>query len=118
MNAFDALAEARIAAAIERGELENLPGSGRPLVLDDDRAVPEELRAAYRVLRNAGYVPREVELRREIATAERLVTLAVADGAERARAQKRLALLRLRLAERGRGRLDPRYEARIRARLD
>ena len=37
LTLLDALAEARIEEAIARGELDGLPGAGRPLVLDDDR---------------------------------------------------------------------------------
>jgi hypothetical protein len=58
---LELIAERKIVEALERGELSNLPGEGRPLVLDDDALVPEELRAAYRILKNAGYVPPEVE---------------------------------------------------------
>lgn len=58
---FDLLAERRIAEAIARGELEGLPGEGRPLELDDDPLVPEDLRAAYRILKNAGIAPPEVK---------------------------------------------------------
>jgi hypothetical protein len=47
--------EARIEEAMPRGEFDALPGADRPLVLDDDRLAPEELRAAYRVLKNAGF---------------------------------------------------------------
>ena len=54
---FDLIAEQKIAEAIARGELDNLPGAGRPLNLDDDALIPEELRLAYRILKNAGYVP-------------------------------------------------------------
>ena len=49
MSPLDAIAEAKIAAAIEAGELANLPGAGKPLDLDDDPLVPEHLRAAYRI---------------------------------------------------------------------
>ena len=58
---FDQIAERKIAEAIARGELDELPGAGRPLDLDDDRLVPEDLRMAYRVLKNAGFVPQEIE---------------------------------------------------------
>jgi hypothetical protein len=57
---LDALVERRIEAAIARGELDNLPGAGRPLALDDDLLVPEELRVACRLLKNAGCVPPEL----------------------------------------------------------
>jgi hypothetical protein len=58
---FDLLAERRIAEAIARGELDGLPGAGRPLELDDDSLVPQELRAAHRILKNAGIAPPEVK---------------------------------------------------------
>jgi hypothetical protein len=46
MNLLDQIAEARIQAAIDQGELRDLPGQGKPLQLDDDSAIPEELRVA------------------------------------------------------------------------
>ena len=58
---LDFLAERRIAEAQSRGELDNLPGAGRPLELDDDALVPEDLRLAYRILKNAGFVPPEID---------------------------------------------------------
>ncbi len=42
MNPLDQIAEARIREAIDRGELRDLPGEGKPLRLDDDSAIPEE----------------------------------------------------------------------------
>jgi hypothetical protein len=58
---LDALVERRIEAAMARGEFDNLPGAGRPLALDDDPLVPAELRVAYRVLKNSGFVPPELQ---------------------------------------------------------
>ena len=69
---LELIAERKIVEALERGELANLPGEGRPLELDDDTLVPEDLRAAYRILKNAGYVPAELETLNEIAQLERL----------------------------------------------
>ncbi len=60
-GAFDELVEQRIREAMRKGELQGLPGEGRPLRLDDDALVPEELRMAYRILRNAGCAPPEVD---------------------------------------------------------
>ena len=99
---IDQLAEQKIRAAIERGELDNLPGAGKPLELDDDRLIPEELRAGYRLLKNAGYLPAELQIHREIAEAEELLRL-VSDPDERSRTALRLSLLRARL---GGGRAD------------
>ena len=48
------LAERRIEEAVARGELDNLPGAGRPLDLDDEDPLwPEEVRMAKRILKNA-----------------------------------------------------------------
>ena len=58
---LDFLAERRIAEAVSRGEFDDLPGAGRPLELDDDVLVPEELRVAHRILKNAGVAPPEVK---------------------------------------------------------
>ena len=52
---------------MSRGDFEDLPGQGKPLNLDDDAMVPEELRTAYRMLKNAGFVPPEVAKLREAA---------------------------------------------------
>ncbi len=73
MIVFDYIAEQRIVAAIERGELSNLPGQGAPLQMDDDALIPVELRMVYRVLRNAGFVPPEVETLRAIGDLERCI---------------------------------------------
>lgn len=54
MLALEYLAEKKIAEAEARGEFDDLPGAGLPLELDDDALVPEEMRMADRVLRNAG----------------------------------------------------------------
>ena len=96
---LDALVEARIERAIERGELTGLPGQGRPIALDDDTCVAPELRLAHRVLKNAGYVPEEVELRREITSLAALID--ATEGTERARAIARRDWLRAGLAVRG-----------------
>jgi len=61
MFALEWIAERRIAEAVSQGAFDRLPGAGRPLELDDDALVPEELRIAHRILKNAGFVPREVE---------------------------------------------------------
>lgn len=97
---LERIAERRIAEAVERGELDDLPGAGRPLVLDDDRNVPPEMRMAWRVLRNAGLAPEGVTLRRELADAQVLVD-ELSAGPERSRAVRRLDLLRARLGAAG-----------------
>jgi hypothetical protein len=117
---IDRLAEARIAEAIERGELDNLPGAGRPLNLGEDALVAESLRPAYRLLKNAGYLPRELEIRKEIHRIEELLTC-VEDEAQRRPVILRLAHLTTLLATPGRTsrnlRVDDAYYERIVAKL-
>lgn len=98
MNLLDELAEAIIEEAIERGALDNLPGAGRPLELEDDSMVPENLRAAYRILKNSGHLPQEVTTYSEIRNVESLIGR-MQFGGERASAVKRLSLLRARLGQ-------------------
>ncbi len=120
MNLLDRIAETRIQEALERGELRGLPGEGRPLVLDDDSAVPEELRVAYRLLKNAGFLPPELQLRRELREAEQL--LQQLPESEHCRARARLELLQLRLAANRRQPinllLEDHYRQRLLERLD
>lgn len=94
---LERLAEERIAQARARGELDDLPGRGRPLHLDDDAMVPAELRPAYRLLKNAGYLPEEMQLRRDLHDAEALLRAARTEE-ERATAGARLRLLLSRLS--------------------
>lgn len=96
MDPLDEIVERRIAEAAARGEFDDLPGAGSPLELDDDRLVPQELRVAYRLMKNAGYLPDEVLLLGEIRSAEQLLRQATRDD-ERAAASARLRLLLDRL---------------------
>ena len=115
MGLLDTLVEQRIEAAIANGELDNLPGEGKPLAIDDDALVPEELRVAHRILKNAGFVPPEAALRGEIASVEALLKHATDDSARR-RALARLALLEAKLELEGRALPRGAYRDRILAR--
>jgi len=66
MDIFARIAERRIMEAMENGEFENLEGMGKPLTFEDETWIPEDLRIAYRLLKNAGYIPPEIELRNEV----------------------------------------------------
>lgn len=96
---IDQLAEARIEEASRRGEFDHLPGSGERLQLDDDPLVAEELRVAYRVLKNAGCAPPEVALLAEIRQVEQLMS-GMEPGEGRSSGAKRLNLLRAQLGAR------------------
>src|SRR5215510_13997232 len=73
MITLDTLIEQRIREAQEAGEFDDLPGAGAPLALEDDALVPEELRVAYRLLKNAGFVPPELDAHGEIRQLEQLL---------------------------------------------
>ena len=66
MNILEELAERAIQEAQQRGEFEGLSGQGRPLPQESDPFMPETLRMAYKMLKNAGYVPEEIQAQREI----------------------------------------------------
>lgn len=100
MDGWDAIIEAKIAEAQRAGAFDNLPGTGKPLDLDDDKLVPEDVRMAYRILKNAGFVPAEIEERKEIADLRKLID-ATADHPERKRAIAKLAILEARIEARG-----------------
>jgi hypothetical protein len=97
---LDFLVEKRLDEAVSRGELSNLPGEGRPLQLDEDPLIREDLRAAYRILKNAGFVPPEVQALNQIAQLENLVNQGSEDAAARTKALRKLALLRTRIENR------------------
>ena len=95
MRGWDAIVERKIAEAQAAGAFDDLPGAGKPLDLADDPLVPEDVRAAYRILRNAGYVPAELVELKEAADLRRLA--ATAETPERKRLLSRLALLEARI---------------------
>lgn len=68
--------EQKIREAMERGEFDDLPGTGKPLDLNAYFNTPEDLRLAYSMLKSNEFVPAEVEIFNEIAKLkERLLTV-------------------------------------------
>lgn len=120
MLTLDAIVERRIREAQERGEFDDLPGAGAPLEPEDNALVPEDLRAAYRILKNSGFLPPELEVHREIREVEQLLQR-VADDGERMRLVSRINFLLGRGAagrRRGDLRVDQQYFERIAERLE
>ncbi len=96
---FDNLAEQRIQSAIKDGQLEDLPGSGKPIALDDDTFVPETLRMAYRILKNAGYLPPELEERQQALQLCELLTVSTQDQNKQIDAETQAALTKIQKLE-------------------
>lgn len=123
MNPFQELLEQRIREAEQRGEMDNLPGRGQPLALEDDSMVPEDLRAGYRLLKNANCLPPELADHAEIRSLEELLSQidAGTSDADRDTAQRRLRALRQKVsARRAHAPLwtDPAYQDALIERLD
>lgn len=70
---FAIIAENKIREAMLKGEFEDLPGQGKPLKIDDLSNVPDDLRASYILLKNAGVLPEEMELHKEIINLQALI---------------------------------------------
>ena len=66
MEFLHKIAERRILEAMENGEFDNLEGKGKPLNFDNETFIPEDLRIVYKILKNAGCIPPELEIRNEI----------------------------------------------------
>jgi len=94
---FSRLAERRIRDAIAQGEFENLPGSGKPLNLEEYFSTPEDLRMAFSILKNANCAPAEVELLKEISRLAQAVA-ETSDPAARQELQRTLAHRQTELA--------------------
>jgi hypothetical protein len=73
LEGFDKIIEERIREAQKKGNFDNLKGSGKPIVYENDSHVPEDLRMAYKLLKNANFIPPEIELRKNIKQAEDLL---------------------------------------------
>lgn len=96
---LERLAEDRIREAMERGVFDDLALEGKPLRFESNAFVPEDLRLAYKLLRDAGFLPPEMELKKEIVTLKELLS-AVED--DRLRLTRRIndKILRLNLLHR------------------
>lgn len=116
---LDSLAEKHIGDAQARGEFDDLPGTGVPLDLGNHALVPEELRAAYRMLKNAGCLPPELESHAEIRDIETLLRAADNED-ERGRLLARLQFLLLRapLGRRGGLSVEADYSEKIAEKLE
>jgi Domain of unknown function (DUF1992) len=104
LSYFWRIAEEKIREAQRAGAFDDLPGKGKPLILEDTSWVPEDLRIGYHILKNAHVLPPEAELRKDIHTLEDLLKHVEDEGERRALAKSiqskiiRLDLLKRRSA--------------------
>ncbi|RKQ29063.1 DUF1992 domain-containing protein [Oceanobacillus halophilus] len=69
--------EEKIKESIDNGEFDDLPGKGKPLHLKEElQGLSPEIRRAYKILKNAGYIPEEQEKKKRSLTFNDLYTFA------------------------------------------
>ena len=96
MNILAFLAEQKILQAMEERDLSDTSFKYKPLPLEDDSFVPAELKIAYKILKNGGFLPPEVEERKEVKRLEDLIT-STEDEHERLRQMKKLEVLLMKI---------------------
>jgi len=109
---FDKLVEQKIREAQEAGEFDDLEGQGRPINLEAYFNTPAELRAAYAVLKNAGVLPEEAAVLKELNEATARLEECRDEG-ERERLRRAVRYLQLKydilVERRGGGRVRAEY---------
>lgn len=97
INAIRLIAERRISEAIREGQLDVEGWRNKPLPMTNDYLVPEELRMAHKILKNAGYLPPEIETKKEIQQIEDLLATCE-DERTRVKQMKKLSYLMMKLS--------------------
>ncbi len=92
MDCLAFIAEQKIQKALKEKDLNSPRWKNRPLPLEDDHLVPDDLKIAYKMLKNSGYLPPELEARKEITRLEELIA-ATEDEHTRLRQLKKLSVL-------------------------
>ncbi len=96
MDFLSFIAEQKIAQAMQERDLNSPKWKGKPLPLDDDRFVPDDLKMAYKILKNSGFLPPEVEERKEVKRLEDLIATSE-DEHERLKQMKKLSVLLMKI---------------------
>ena len=96
IEAIRLIAERKISEAIRKGQFDTKGWSNKPLPMTNDSLVPEELRMAHKILKNAGYLPPEIETKKEIQKIEDLL-VSCEDECTRVKQIKKLNYLVMKL---------------------
>lgn len=97
INAIRLIAERRISEAIRKGQLDVEGWRNKPLPMTNDYLVPEELRMAHKILKNAGYLPPEIETKKEIQQIEDMLGTCE-DERTRVKQIKKISYLMMKLS--------------------
>jgi hypothetical protein len=121
LTGFEKIVEERIQQSMKKGDFDGLPGSGKPLDMEDFSSVPEDLRMAYKILKNADCVPPEIEIKKEILQTESLLESMI-DEKERYKTIKKLNFLIMKLNASRSGSIQfeipQKYESKLVDRMD
>jgi hypothetical protein len=96
MDPLSFIAEQKIAQAMQERDLNSPKWKNKPLPLEDDRFVPDDLKMAYKILKNSGYLPPEIEDRKEVKKLEDLIAC-TEDEHERLKQMKKLNVLLMKI---------------------
>lgn len=96
MDSLARIAEQKILEAMKTRKLTSEKWRNKPLPLDDDRHIPDDLKMAYKILKNSGYLPPEIEEKKEVQRLEELIA-ASEDEHERLRQMKKLNVLLMKI---------------------
>ena len=97
LSILQTIAERKIQQAMAEGSLADLSHwKNKPLPPDDMAGVPEDLRMAYRLLKNGGFLPEELAVQQEITRLEQLL-VACTDEKEKVRQLKKINCLKTKL---------------------
>jgi hypothetical protein len=101
MDSIAFIAEQKIQEAMKNGDLTNEKWKNRPLPMEDDSFIPDDLKMAYKILKNSGYLPPEIEERKEVKRLEELIAV-TEDEHVRLKQMKKLSVLLMKIdARRG-----------------
>ncbi|MBF0707023.1 DUF1992 domain-containing protein [Alkalihalobacillus hwajinpoensis] len=113
------VAEDKIKTALKNGDFDDLLGKGKRQNLEDLSMIPEDLRIAYKVLKNSGYLPEEMDLKNELLSLEKLLEYCE-DDREKERLKQRISEKQLRynkLYQERRFRLTKEYQPKVQKKL-
>ncbi len=96
MDSLARIAEQKILEALKTRTFTSEKWKNKPLPLNDDHNIPDDLKMAYKILKNSGYLPPEVEERKEVHRLEELIA-ATEDEHERLRQMKKLNVLLMKV---------------------
>ena len=99
MKTLDEQIAEQLAESQRNGELRHAPSWGRPLDFGDGfDQTPAELRMGFKILKDAGVVPHEVTMLREVAQLKEQLSAMAHDCGEAAAMRRRIAELQQAVA--------------------